>query len=104
MIEQAWLDEGDTIIPEWFVNYWVNYREIIESIYPEIHKEIDTIVKSKMQKKSIKRNRYDFWVKFILMLFMVILLPLISFCLPAIIITAIYSEVKHEMEKNIKKI
>jgi len=51
MVESAWLDDGDTIINEWFVQYWVTYREIIEKLYPIVHDKINTLVLDKMNKK-----------------------------------------------------
>ena len=51
MVENVWIDDGDTIINEWFVNYWVEYREIIESIYPKVHNEIDIMVRNRLSNK-----------------------------------------------------
>ena len=51
MVERAWLDDGDTIINEWFVEYWITYREIIESLYPKINSEIRTMTLNRMNKK-----------------------------------------------------
>lgn len=39
MVEEAWLDEGDCVISETAVDYWVRYVEYIKKHYPLIHDE-----------------------------------------------------------------
>ena len=56
MLEPVWLDDGDTIINEWFVQYWVAYREIIEKLYPTVHAKINTLVLDKMNKNVIENE------------------------------------------------
>lgn len=53
MKESVWIrPEDDVIINKWFVNYWVEYRTIIEKKYPETHKVIDNLVRNKLKQKG----------------------------------------------------
>jgi len=40
MVERAWLDEGDCIIPEHVLMWKVKYIEYIETHYPSIDREV----------------------------------------------------------------
>ena len=58
MKECVWIrPDEDVIINRWFVDYWVIYRELITSLYPDVHKEINIIVNDKLNKEKDKLKR-----------------------------------------------
>jgi len=59
MKECIWIrPEDDVVINKWFVDYWVEYRELITSIYPDIHKEINIYVNNRLEKKKSKIDHH----------------------------------------------
>ena len=55
--ECVWIrPEDDIVINKWFVDYWLEYRTIIEKKYPDTHKVIDRMVKDKLIIKGLKEK------------------------------------------------
>jgi len=51
MVREEWLNDGDTIITERQLDYYLAYIGYIETNYPDVHTECHTYLKNEIFKK-----------------------------------------------------
>lgn len=49
MVEDVWIEDDDSVVKTFMVEYWVNYVDYMKKHHPKLHKKIDEELKSKLE-------------------------------------------------------